>query len=335
MKKSSQIRSVVTMVILFTLFLVQPLMAAKNVILCIGDGMGFQAIAALMTHEKAQLFSGKASQEKGVGVFRKLLATAPTGFIKTNPLGYIVTDSAAAATAIACGKKTLPEMLGKDGKGNPLTSVLDYAQETGRKVGLISTHCITDATPGGFYANVSSRNYQDKIAEQLIKTGVDVALGGGLKYFIPQGDKVENYSTVMANSLKADSGYGGASGRRDGLNVIEEAKLKGYTLVLDKDELKNAHIGKHGKLLGLFSSHHMAFEIDRRNFDTWQPSLSAMTDKALSVLEKGDQGFFLMVVFLPQHFNVVIYLIALILLTLSAIRLAEFRKTRNRNKLSQ
>ncbi len=46
-------------------------------------------------------------------------------------------------------------------------------------------------------------------------------------------------------------------------------------------------------------------------------------------------GFFLMVVFLPQHFNVVIYLIALILLTLSAIRLAEFWKTRSRNKLSQ
>ena len=295
MKRLTMYAFLITVVFLTFAVSVQSVLAAKNVILCIGDGMGYQAVSLLMTHEKARLLNGNGENVPGTGVFQKLMATAPTGFVKTSPLGFIVTDSAAAATAIACGKKTLPEVLGKDGQGNALKSVLKYAQEKGRKTGLVSTHCITDATPGAFYANVTSRNEQDVIASQLIESGVDVALGGGLKYFIPQDDDISSYSKIMSDSIKADSGYGGASGRRDNVNLVEEAKLKGYEFVLDKDELAKAKVGKDGKLLGLFSSHHMSFDLDRRNFDTWQPSLDGMTQKALSVLNKNDDGFFLMV----------------------------------------
>ena len=269
--------------------------AAKNVILLIGDGMGFQVMSILMTHEKARILSGEARNEKGAGVFTRLLGSAPTGFVKTNPLGYIVTDSAAAATAIACGKKTLPEVLGKDSKGNSLKSVLNHAQDKGKKTGLVSTHCITDATPGAFYANVTSRNEHPEIARQLLATGVDIALGGGLKYFIPQTADVSDYSKDLADTIKADSGYGGASGRKDNINVIEEAKLKGYKIVHSKDDLEQVSVDKNDKLLGLFSSHHMSFEIDRKTFDQWQPSLNQMTEKALSVLDKSNDGFFLMV----------------------------------------
>lgn len=307
MKKSRSYGLFVLSVIVVLIAAVQPVLAAKNIILCVGDGMGYQAIGALMTHEKAQLLNGNATDEEGRGIFQKLMATSSTGFLKTNPLGYIVTDSAAAATAIACGKKTLPEVLGKDGRGNDLESVLKHAQKKGRKTGLISTHCITDATPGAFYANVISRNMQDKIAEALIETEVDVALGGGLKYFIPQNDEVGNYSKVMGDSIKADSGYGGASGRRDSVNLIEEAKAKGYTVVVDKEQLADADISGDRKLLGLFSSHHMAFEVDRQHFDTWQPSLNTMTKKALNILEKNDDGFFLMVegasIDSSEHYN--------------------------------
>ena len=291
---SSVFLLVLCLIVSGTVF-VQPANAAKNVILLIGDGMGFQVMSILMTHEKARLLSGEGRNEKGTGIFTRLMGGASAGFVKTNPLGYIVTDSAAAATAIACGKKTLPEVLGKDSKGNSLKSVLNHAQDKGRKTGLVSTHCITDATPGAFYANVTSRNEQAEIANQLIATGVDVALGGGLKYFIPQSTAVSDYSSDMAESVKANSGYGGASGRKDNINLIEESKLKGYKLVHNKTELDDISVSGDEKLLGLFSPHHMSFEIDRKTFDHWQPSLNQMTEKALSVLDKSENGFFLMV----------------------------------------
>lgn len=292
---SRQTLSTTVCLLLIFVLSVQPVTAAKNVILLIGDGMGFQAISILMTYEKAQLLSGKGRDEKGTGVFTKLMATAPTGFLKTNPLRYVVTDSAAAATAMACGKKTLPTVLGKDGKGNPLKSVLKYAQDMGKKTGLVSTHCITDATPGGFYAQVTTRNDHHIVAQQLLATGVDVALGGGLKYFIPASADVAAFSADMAAAVKANGGYGGSSGRKDNLNLVEEAKLKGYKIVHNETQLSEVFLNKNDKLLGLFSPHHMSFEIDRRTLDKWQPSLDTMTEKALSTLDKHEEGFFLMV----------------------------------------
>ena len=47
-----------------------------------------------------------------------------------------------------------------------------------------------------------------------------------------------------------------------------------------------------GKVLGLFSNSHMDYEVERRSE---QPSLAEMTRVALERLEKGPNGFLLMV----------------------------------------
>ncbi len=259
------------------------LQAAKNVILLIGDGMGMTQIGCLMTHRKGL--------KMPPSTLEKLLTAAPTGFIKTTSLGFAVTDSAAAATALACGKKTLTDVLGMDGKGRALDSSLEIAEKKGKWTGLISTHRLTDATPGAFYASVPTRDWQSQIAAALLESGVEVALGGGLRYFIPSDEKISSRFPFM----KAWKPWNDKSGRRDSRDLLNEFSAAGYELVHDRKSLSNVDVNETNKLLGLFSPHDMAFDIDRQTDDKYQPSLLEMTQKAVGVLEKSPTGFFLMV----------------------------------------
>ena len=90
-----------------------------------------------------------------------------------------VTDSAAAATAIATGVKTLNGSVSIDLKGQEQMTILELARDSGRAVGLVSTCQITDATPAAFAAHVPHRADQSEVARQYIeRTRVDVILGG-------------------------------------------------------------------------------------------------------------------------------------------------------------
>lgn len=99
---------------------------------------------------------------------------------------------------------------------------------------------------------------------------VDLMMGGGRRHFLPSSD-------------------GGK--RKDDVNLIDWAKEKGFTYVADRKELTSALDG--GKtvslpFLGLFSSSHMSYELDRD--DTEQPSLLEMTKIALDSLEEASNG---------------------------------------------
>ena len=272
------------LVICFGLFIFpSSLLAAKNVILLVGDGMALEHIGFFMTVRKGM----KAEPTS----LEKVLATAPTGFVKTGSLGFAITDSAAAATAIACGRKTLPDVLGMDGKGRALESTLEKAEKEGFWTGVISTHRISDATPAAFYASLPTRDWHDRVVEQLLDSGIEVALGGGLRYFIPKGDKVSSRFPFMT----VWSDYADKSGRRDERNLLGEFAAAGYHLVHDRDTLAEVDALETKKLLGLFSPHDMSFELDRRSEDHWQPTLAEMTDKALDIMDRSPKGFFLLV----------------------------------------
>src|SRR5215213_4538138 len=99
-----------------------------------------------------------------------------------------VTDSAAAATAIATGAKTLNGSVSIDQDGRELTTILELARASGRSVGLVSTCQITDATPAAFAAHVPHRADQSEVARQYIdRDRVDVILGGGGAHWYPWG----------------------------------------------------------------------------------------------------------------------------------------------------
>src|SRR5688500_3713894 len=99
-----------------------------------------------------------------------------------------VTDSAAAATAIATGAKTVNGCVAIDADGREQRTILELAKASGRSVGLISTCQITDATPAAFAAHVPHRADQSEVARQYIeRVGVDVILGGGAVHWYPAG----------------------------------------------------------------------------------------------------------------------------------------------------
>ncbi|MCY4268497.1 MAG: alkaline phosphatase, partial [Flavobacteriaceae bacterium] len=145
-----------------------------NIILLIGDGNGLSQISAgnyVMNNQTA------FDRFEFVGIIK----------VHADEIS-LLTDSAAAGTAIACGKKTKNGMLGMDAEKNELVSILEILKEKGYQTGLIATSTIVHATPAAFYAHVEARNEYELIASQLMSSSVDFFVGGGEKYFVERED---------------------------------------------------------------------------------------------------------------------------------------------------
>jgi len=255
--------------------------SAKNVILLIGDGMGFPQLT-LARIEKAgenlaEYNSAKLSMD----------GMDQTGYVSTSSSNSFVTDSAPAATAMATGHKTNNGVISQDataiqGKrdGKNLTTILEMAQKAGLSTGVITTTRITHATPAAFYAHVDNRDNESEIADQLLMSNVNVILGGGLQYFIG----------------KNDSDPTGKAGKRsDERDLIVDFKSKDYTFVYNGSAFREVDANDTKKLLGLFESSHMQYELERQSTKEMDPSLAEMTKKAIEIVSANPKGFFLMV----------------------------------------
>ncbi|WP_254901754.1 alkaline phosphatase [Thalassobacillus devorans] len=227
----------------------------ENVIVMVGDGMGV-----------GQLEIARLLEYEGQGdLFMESLDNV--GLMRTYSADNFVTDSAAAGTAIATGEKTYNGGIGVDSAGEETDSILDLYQDAGKKVGVISTNTVTDATPAAFTASVSDRSGQDEIARQMLAHEYDVLLGGGADYFSAE--------------------------RQGGDGLVDDFQDKGYAFVDDANSLEDT--GTPDKLLGLFHDSYMSYKTDRDELNSEEPTLEAMTDKALDVLSQDEDGFFLMV----------------------------------------
>lgn len=240
---------------LFYVFLspVFPANAPKNVILMIGDGMGI----AQVTLARLSLPEGR------VGLYMDSLPE--TALVKTFSANSTVTDSAAAATALATGFKTNNGMVGVLPDGTVVRNIREAAAELGKATGLVTTTTITHATPAGFGAHVAKRGDEADIAPQYIERKIEVLLGGGRQVFIPKS---------VAGSK-----------RKDERDLIAEAKAIGYSVVGTRDEFLAV---RQGKVLGLF-------QMGAMTTNPPEPSLAEMTAKAIDLLSQDKDGFFLMV----------------------------------------
>jgi alkaline phosphatase len=112
-----------------------------------------------------------------------------------------VTDSPAGGTALATGTRTCNGVLGVGPDSLQLTSILKKAQQMGKKTGIVVNTTLTEATPGAFYAGVTSRKDSYTIAKQFTESGVDIAIGAGLTAFINRPDSVDMTAVLI------DKGY--------------------------------------------------------------------------------------------------------------------------------
>ena len=236
---------------------------AKNVILMVPDGMALSNVTA------ARIL------KSGVGGDRLSFETlGQIGYQRNYSADSTVTDSAAAASAWACGERFANGELCAHADGRPHPpNILELASASGRATGLVATSTVTHATPAAFGAHVASRGCENEIARQYLElTRPDVILGGGLASF-------------TATTPDAC----GAAGQ-----WLPKAGASGYVVVRTKAEMQTA-VGKGArKLLGLFSQAGLTPE-SLRPPDTPEPRLPEMTAAALGVLEKNKHGFFVMI----------------------------------------
>ncbi len=150
--------------------------APRFILLFIGDGMGpAQVVAAERYRAAADPAARAAAAALGFVGFRVQT------FVSTHSADAAVTDSAAAGTALATGRKTNNGCLGLASDGiTSLESVAALAHRGGLRVGLVSSVPLDHATPAAFYAHRASRGDVAGIAADLVASDFDYFGGGGL-----------------------------------------------------------------------------------------------------------------------------------------------------------
>lgn len=200
-------------------------------------------------------------------VFRK----GVLGLLSTNPYGPYVTDSAAGASAMSTGFKVENGAVSVTPDGTPRLTVMQAARAAGKRIGLVTTATVYDATPAAFSVNMKSRRDSQALVDLYLELEPDVLMGGGADYFLPAG---------------APGGK-----RKDSKDVIDAFRAKGHQVARNTAEMKAA---SGPKLLGLFADDDMDFELDRD--PSREPATAEMATVALKALsQQSPNGFVLLV----------------------------------------
>ncbi|WP_042145310.1 MULTISPECIES: alkaline phosphatase [unclassified Pseudoalteromonas] len=272
----------------------------KNVILMIGDGMGAQQVGLLEEYARRAPQS-IYNTKNNITALSKFANAGQMGLSLNAPhgeTGSLVVDSACSATQLATGLASGSEMVGLDINGNKVQTILEKAKAMGKATGLVSDTRITHATPAAFASHQPHRSHESEIAVELVSSGnVDVLLSGGARVFLPSDIKTDEIERAAMAELGLPLSTYKKSKRSDDRNIILEAKDDhGYNLAFDAEQLDAV---EGDKLLGLFSNSGMAdgiaYSACKKDNICTQPSLREMTLKALNILSKDDDGFFLMI----------------------------------------
>lgn len=218
----------------------------KNVILLIGDGMG-PVHFSVARRERAAAFR---------------IGTMPViGMSATQSLDRAVTDSAAAASAMATGEKTIDAgvsvAVAEDGTVTNRETVLERARKGGKATGLVTTTAFFDATPAAFAAHAVKRGDFELIVPQMLRSGADVILGSGASAF--GTERLRPLAELTAGT--------------------------GFTVVGSRAELEAT---KAPQVLGVFAS-------QPRDVDNPEVPLPFLAQWAITRLSGDPDGFFLMI----------------------------------------
>ena len=216
----------------------------KNIIFMIGDGMGLEQLSTAWVVNNRHL---------------NITDNFPyVGLQWTYSASKLVTDSAAAGTALATGSKTNNGMIAMSPDGQPLETLSEYAKSKGKKTGTSVVCRICDATPAVFSTHYETRDSLYDITAQFVDSELDFLFGGGLRWW-------EN--------------------RPDGRDLTAEVEAKGYTFVKTVEDLNAV---QNGPVIALTSYMELPAALDRNG------AHQASVVKALELLDNKN-GFFLMV----------------------------------------
>ena len=246
----------------FSLFAYHPTYAKdpvypKNIIILFADG-------TTSSQYDFGRYSSNLLRNKSFAVTDVVMAQGHFQLMRTESANYYVTDSAAAASAMSTGYKVNNGVISITPDGKLPPTLLQVAKESGKKIGLISTAPVYDASPAAFSVHAKSRRDNEAIVNQYLDLMPDVLMGGGSNFFLPSSQS------------------GGK--RKDGRNMIEAFQAKGYQYLSDPSELDDI---RASRVLGLFANEDLDYEIDRDPKE--MPNLSQMLSATLKVLTDGNK----------------------------------------------
>lgn len=199
--------------------------APRNIIVVIGDGMGATHFTVL---------------DRIRGEESTLRRFASSALVTTHSASSLVTDSGAAATAMASGVKTTNGALSVTPEGEPVETVLEIAQKRGMMTGLITTTRFWDATPAAFAAHVLSRTNTPVIVDQMLSSGVDLVISNG-------AERLERDGVPPIDQLGAQYGYEAVTTPEDLLPTDDKilAVFIGDELELDNPAAPLSHLTRY------------------------------------------------------------------------------------------
>jgi alkaline phosphatase len=296
----------------------------RIVILMVGDGMGpeqMKAASLFAAGKEGALYLESLPQRAEVVTCPAYLVPPPgvqwptaekspaekksgaaakesSGTAKPKTAVTKITDSAAAATAMATGQKVYNAVVSValPGDGKPLGTVLEQAAAQGKGTGLVTTSYLTDATPAAFASHARLRSLQKEIAAGMLRTRPNVLLGGGPKPAAPPSVKI--VGTQAATDMVAEV-KPAVSAPKVPIMTADEGLAAGFQVVTDRVGLEAVQAAAGGHVLGLFGLGPMCYEQlyltrAKKDYDNL-PHLSEMAAAALRLLSAEPKGFFLLV----------------------------------------
>ncbi len=296
----------------------------KNVIILISDGWGYNHIDATSYYQYGR--AGTQVYEKfptsiAMSTYEVERATdgSPVVYGYDTELAWgdfdwvdyhsepnKTTDSASAATAMSTGVKTYNGYIGMDIDGNPLTHIVEYAEDLGKATGVVTSVEFSHATPAGFVAhNISRNNYAEIANEMIYDSAVDVIMGTGAPDYDNDGEPRdptgrEKYvgGATTWGDLTDDMVATGADADGDGLD-------DDWTVIRDRDDFQTLADGDTpDRVIGIpyvYATLQQSRSGDS-DADPYEvpltetvPTLEEMTLAALNILDDDEDGFFLMV----------------------------------------
>jgi alkaline phosphatase len=269
----------------------------KNIIIMVGDGMGFNQVNAASLY-----FNGRINSFAWQQIDQQLaMSTYHSNCSYDDRLAwsdfdyahYQATDSAASATAMSTGRKTYNSAIGTSGNSD-LENVMERAQAAGKKTGVVSTVPFTHATPAAFSVHNQSRYNYEEIARAMYASGLDVIMGCGHPEYGRGGEPVlfnRKYRYV---------------GGRQSWEAVRSGQY-GYFIEKRSDFLRLAEGKTPKRVIGIprvartlqqerpVSDPYGEERPYRDPFITTVPTLAEMTMAALNVVDDDPDGFVIMI----------------------------------------
>lgn len=286
--------------------------APRNIIVMIGDGMGFNQLdmaslyesgtsdfqvavdpatssvspvprEASLVFEDFDVQAALSTYSIG-GSYDPARAWSDPAYVDTAP-----TDSAAAATALASGVKTYDAAIGVDEDQQPVELLTERAAALGKATGLVTSVPVSHATPAGFGAHDVERDNYKAITKDYLGSDLDVVMGAGHPLFTDDHATAEPKYKYISKADWASL----TSGATPFTFVDDAAEFEALTVAADPPDR-------------VFGVAQVATTLQERRSGDLEaapyevpfnevPDLTTLTLGALNVLSQDPDGLFLMV----------------------------------------